>query len=104
VVGDKATRRQGRGRTPGRRPDRGAQREKTSAPQPGIWHVEPCWTRNPQPWHGLAIKEAQPHVVVDVRFFGDLIWLVHLERSALKKQIGLPYRIHLVDGSESVEG
>lgn len=75
-----------------------------SLTQPGIWHVEPCWTRNPQPWHGLAIKEAQPHVVVYVRLFGDLIWLVHLERIALKKQIGLPYRIDLVDGSESVEG
>ena len=71
-----------------------------SPPQPGIWHVEPCWTRSPQAWHGLAIKETQPHVVVYVRLFADLIWLVHFERIALKRNDCSPYRIELADGSE----
>jgi hypothetical protein len=74
---------------------------KSSAlPADGVWRVEPCWTRQPQPWHGLAIKEVQPHVVVYVRLFGDLIWLVHFERIALKRSNCAPYRIDLTDGSE----
>jgi hypothetical protein len=63
-----------------------------------------CWTRKPEPWHGLAVKEIQPHVVVYVRLFGDLVWLVHFERIALKEDNGQPYRIKLTDGTESISG
>jgi hypothetical protein len=76
----------------------------SSPPQPGIWHVEPWWTRSAQPWHGLAIKETQPHVVVYVRLFADLIWFVHFERIALKRNDCSPYRIELADGSELLGG
>lgn len=78
---------------------------KSSAlPADGVWRVEPCWTRQPEPWHGLAIKEVQPHVVVYVRLFSDLIWLVHFERIALKSESCAPYRIELTDGAENVGG
>jgi hypothetical protein len=69
--------------------------------QPGVWHIEPYWTRQPEPWHGLAIKEDQPHVVVYVRLFGDLIWLVHFAAVSLKKDCP-PYRINLADGAEII--
>jgi hypothetical protein len=69
-------------------------------PQDGVWRVVPYWTRQPEPWHGLAIKEAQPHVVVYVRLFADLIWLVHFERIALKNNDCGPYRIDLAEGTE----
>lgn len=71
--------------------------------RPGVWHVEPHWTRQAEPWHGLAVKETQPHVVVYVRLFADLIWLVHFERIALKNDC-VPYRIDLADGAEIIEG
>ncbi len=75
-------------------------------PMNGVWRVESYGTRErtPEPWHGLAIKEAQPHVVVYVRLFGALIWLVHFEQIPLKEHRCLPYRIDLTDGSESVGG
>lgn len=76
----------------------------SSPPKLGIWHVEPRWTRSPQPWHGLAIKETQPHVVVYVRLFADLIWLVHFEQIALKRNDCSSYRIQLADGSERLDG
>ena len=76
----------------------------SSPPQPGIWHVEPYWTRSAQPWQGLSIKETQPHVIVYVRLFADLIWFVHFERIALKRNDCSPYRIELTDGSELFSG
>jgi hypothetical protein len=76
--------------------------EMNSVAHPGVWHVEPYWTRNPAPWHGLAIQKAEPHVVVYVRLFADLIWLVHFERIALTQNNCPPYRIDLTDGSESI--
>jgi hypothetical protein len=78
--------------------------ESSALPREGVWHVEPCWTRQPQPWHGLAIKEVQPHVVVYVRLFGDLIWLVHFEQIALKSESCVPNRIDLTDSSEHLGG
>lgn len=75
-----------------------------SLPQPDVWRVEPFWTRKPEPWHGLAIKEIQPHVVVYVRLFGSLIWLVHFERIALERNDFPPYRIDLRDENEHLGG
>jgi len=65
----------------------------SALPQERVWKVEPHWTRTPEPWHGLAVREVRPHVVVYVRLFGDLIWLVHLEQIKLTatavRRIGL---------------
>lgn len=74
----------------------------SALPQEGVWRVDPHWTRTPEPWHGLAIKEVRPHVVVSVRLFGDLIWLVHLEQIKLTSESCPPYRIDLTDGSEHI--
>lgn len=41
-----------------------------------------------------------PDIVVYVRLFADLIWLVHFERIALTWDDCAPYRIELADGSE----
>jgi hypothetical protein len=68
--------------------------------QDGVWRVEPFWTRQPEAWHGLAIKETRPQVVVYVRLFGDLVWHVHFERIALKTDNCASYRIDLDDGTE----
>jgi hypothetical protein len=74
--------------------------KSSRVPQEGIWRVEPYWTRQPEPWHGLAIKETQPHLIVYVRLFADLIWLVHFEQIALKTDDCVPDRINLRDGTE----
>jgi hypothetical protein len=70
--------------------------------QEGVWRVEPVWTRQPEPWHGLTIRETQPHVVVYVRLFADLIWLVHFEQVALKADDCASYRINLINGTEEL--
>jgi hypothetical protein len=71
-------------------------------PQQGIWRVEPRWTRKSQPWHGLAIASAQPHVVAHVRLFGELVWLVHVEQIALSTGNLITYTIDLTDGDEQI--
>jgi hypothetical protein len=44
------------------------------------WRVEWLHVRRPhEPWHGLAVKQLEPHVVVQVRLFAQLAWEVHFE-------------------------
>jgi hypothetical protein len=39
------------------------------------WRVDWLIARRPhEPWHGLAIRELTPHVVVEVRLFGQIAW------------------------------
>jgi HNH endonuclease len=76
----------------------------SSLAEPGVWRVAPYWTRNPEPWHGLAVKQLHPHVIVYIRLFADLVWQVHFEQIALKSECGAPYRLDLRDGSEQFGG
>ena len=51
------------------------------------WHVD--WRvadRPHEPWHGLAISRFQPHVVVHVRLFGQLVWDVAFTTVALSRE------------------
>ncbi len=70
----------------------------------GPWHVEWLMTRKPKPWHGLALTQVTPHVVVLVRLFGDYVWKVHFDKVALKSDPSVAYRIDLTTGSELLNG
>jgi hypothetical protein len=39
-----------------------------------------------QPWHGLAISQLEPHIVVQLRLFGQLAWNVAFTTTALDRK------------------
>jgi HNH endonuclease len=70
----------------------------------GSWSVESYLVRSRphEPWHGLAVEQSEPHVVLQVRLFGQHAWRVDLSRISCKQEL-LPartYRLDLASGEE----
>jgi hypothetical protein len=51
------------------------------------WRVDSRVAGRPhQPWHGLAISQLEPHVIVQLRLFGQLAWNVEFTTAALSRK------------------
>ena len=69
-----------------------------------MWVVESFLADRPhEPWHGLAIQHSVPHLVVQVRLFGQHAWNITLPKIKCDEE-RLPVRLYQLDletGSES---
>lgn len=67
-----------------------------------VWKVEALRAERPcEPWHGLAVDDVEPHIVIQIRLFGRLAWRVHLSRISCR--IGTFIRSYHLDLAEQRE-
>jgi len=71
----------------------------------GAWSVESFLVRSRphEPWHGLAIEQALPHFIVQVRLFGQHAWTVTYPHVSCRPEL-LParsYHLGLETGNET---
>jgi len=64
----------------------------------GAWSVESFLvrSRSHEPWHGLAIDQTLPYLVVQVRLFGHHAWTVTFPRINCRQEL-LPARLYHLD-------
>lgn len=69
----------------------------------GARSVESFLANRPhEPWHGLAIDQAVPHFVIQVRLFGQHAWKVSLPCIACQAELAArSYRLDLATGEEA---